>query len=161
MIVRTEEPTDVAAIHRVVAAAFEREDEADLVDRLRERGDGVISLVALDGGKLVGHILFSRMSAPFRALGLAPVAVLPERQRCGIGTRLICAGLDRARQGGWEGIFVLGDPAYYRRFGFDAALARGFQSPYRGPHLMVLALGATLPIAEGVVEYPPAFRSLD
>jgi putative acetyltransferase len=160
MILRSEEPSDIAAIHGVVAAAFDRPDEANLVDRLRADGDCVISLVALDEDALVGHALFSRMRAPFRALGLAPVSVRPERQRAGIGARLIRAGLDRARQDGWQGVFVLGNPDYYRRFGFDPALARGFASPYSGPHLMALALCAALPTATGIIEYASPFRSL-
>jgi len=160
MIVRSEEPTDIDIIHRVVAAAFNRPDEANLVDQLRAHGDCVISLVALVENELVGHALFSRMSAPFRALGLAPVSVMPECQRTGIGTRLIRAGLDRARQDAWQAVFVLGNPEYYRRFGFDAVLASGFTSPYAGPHLMALALGAGLPTNAGVVEYAPPFRSL-
>jgi len=160
MIIRSEDPTDLAAIRSVVTAAFSRPDEANLVDRLRQEGDSVISLVALEGSELVGHVLFSRMRAPLWALGLAPVSVIPERQRGGIGTRLIRAGLDQSRQRGWRGVFVLGDPAYYGRFGFDAGLARGFQSPYRGPHFMALALDAELPTAAGVAEYAPAFRAL-
>jgi putative acetyltransferase len=160
MIVRTETPTDIAAIRFVVAAAFKRSDEAILVDRLREHGDCVISLVAVDGGELVGHVLFSQVTAPFRALGLGPVAVTPERQRAGIGSRLIREGLEHARQGGWEGVFVLGNPGYYRRFGFDAGSASGFQSPYRGVHFMALALGGALAAVDGIVEYAPAFRLL-
>ena len=100
------------------------------------------------------------MTAPFAALGLAPVAVKPERQRSGIGSELIRRGLDRARKAGWQGVFVVGDPGYYRRFGFDPALASGFRSGYAGPHLMVLALGTNLPVAEGAIEYASAFRVL-
>jgi putative acetyltransferase len=102
MVVRREQPADTASIHNVVAAAFKREDEANLIDHLRADGDCEISLVALDGGELVGHVLFSRMAAPFPALALAPVSVRPDRQRSGIGSQLIRAGLDRARKADWQ-----------------------------------------------------------
>lgn len=156
-VIRDEEPRDRAAVRAVIEAAFARPDEADLVDRLREDGDREVSLVAVEGGAIVGHVLFSKMGAPFRALGLAPVAVAPTRQRSGIGSRLIRAGLERARAAGWQGVFVLGDPAYYRRFGFDPALAAGFACAYAGPHLMALALGPALPAGGGEIAYAPAF----
>jgi putative acetyltransferase len=117
--IRDEKPEDAAAIRAVVEAAFPQPAEADLVDQLRADGDSVISLVAVDDGKVVGHIVFSKLTAPFRALGLAPVSVLPDRQNAGIGSRLIQAGLDRAVQDGWQGAFVLGEPEYYCRFGFE------------------------------------------
>jgi putative acetyltransferase len=160
MMIREEQPADRMAIRSVVMAAFEREAEADLVDWLREGGDSTISLVAQENGAVVGHVLFSRMSAPFRALGLAPVAVSPEWQRAGIGGALIRAGLERAREEGWEAVFVLGDPAYYRRFGFEPSLAQGFSSPYAGPYLMALALQGDLPVATGEIGYAPAFARL-
>jgi putative acetyltransferase len=160
MKIRDEEPADLAALHEVVEAAFQRRDEADLVDKLRTDGDVVISLVALNRDELVGHVLFSKMVAPFSALGLAPVAVKPNWQRSGIGAKLIHAGLTRAKEKGWQGVFVLGAPSYYRGFGFDPALASGFTSPYSGPYLMALALGADLPATKGTIEYAPAFRSL-
>ncbi len=160
MHIRAEEPADPAAIRDVITAAFGRTLEADLVDRLRADGDAVISLVATREGGVVGHVLFSRVSAPFRALGLAPVAVVPDRQRAGIGSRLIRVGLERAAEKGWQAVFVLGDPAFYRRFGFDAEQASGFSSPYAGPHLMVLALGGALPATTGEIAYAPAFAGL-
>ena len=106
LIIRGEHPTDLAAIHDLVAAAFQRPDEAFLVDHLHSDGACVISLVAVDGDEIVGHVLFSRMVAPFRALGLGPVSVRPNRQRAGIGSQLIRTGLDQAREAGWQGVFV-------------------------------------------------------
>jgi putative acetyltransferase len=86
---------------------------------------------------------------------------LPERQRTGIGSLLIRDGLARSRAAAWVGVFVLGDPAYYRRFGFRAERASGFASPYAGPHLMALALGrGDLPARRGSIRYAPAFASL-
>ena len=83
MIIRGETPSDFAAVYELVTAAFQRPNEAFLVDRLHSNGEHVISLVAVDGGEIVGHILFSRMAAPFRALGLGPVSVKPHRHARG------------------------------------------------------------------------------
>ena len=160
-IIRDEEAGDEPGIRAVVAAAFARQGEARLVERLRTAGDAVISLVAVDRDEIVGHAVWSKMSAPFRALGLGPVAVTPDRQRAGIGDRLIRAGLEQAREAGWQAVFVLGDPAYYGRFGFDAGQASGFMCRYAGRHFMVLALGGPLPVTRGVVEYASAFALLD
>ena len=160
MVVGEEAPPDIPAIRAVVEAAFDRSDEAELVARLRADGDAVTSLVAVDDDRIVGHVMLSRMTAPFRALGLAPVSVAPDRQRSGIGSRLIRDGLARAAAAGWEGVFVLGEPAYYRRFGFSPALASGFASPYAGPYLMALALAGALPARDGRIAYAPAFATL-
>ena len=160
MVIRSERPIEIAAVNEVVAAAFARPDEAKLVACLRADGDAVISLVAVDGGKIVGHVMFSRMTASFPALGLGPVSVRPERQRSGVGSRLVREGLTRAQEGGWKAVFVLGDPGYYRRFGFDPALASGFRCRYAGPHLMALALGSGSVTGGAMVDYPTAFGAL-
>jgi putative acetyltransferase len=161
-MIRAETVSDIAAIRAVEEAAFARPHEADLVDALRAAGDAVFSLVAIEAEQLVGHAMFSRMGAPFRALGLGPVAVRPDRQRRGIGGRLIREGLLRAEAENWQVVFVLGNPAYYRRFGFDTAMAAGFGSPYAGPYLMALPLGAPdLPTRSGRVDYAPAFAALE
>ena len=157
---REAERGDLTAVRRTLEEAFGRPDEADLVSRLRADGDAVLSVVALEEERLVGCAVFSRMTAPFRALALAPVAVSPDRQGRGVGTRLIREGLGRAAAGGWEGVFVLGDPAYYRRFRFNAGAATGFRSPYAGPGFMVLSLCGALPVTAGEVAHAPAFASL-
>jgi putative acetyltransferase len=161
MIIRSEAPDDVAAIRIVEETAFGQSAEAQLVDDLRAAGDSVFSLVAVDDDTVVGHALFSRMKAPFPALALGPVAVLHKYQRTGTGSRLIRQGIARSEATGWQGIFVLGDPAFYRRFGFDVGKASGFVSPYAGPHLMALPLGGNeLPITAGCIQHAPAFAKL-
>lgn len=149
--------SDAEAVRATVAAAFGRTDEADLVDRLRADGDAVVSLVAEDEGKVVGHLTLSRMTAPFRALALAPVSVTPGRQGRGIGSAMILAAVEAARLGGWQGVFVLGDQAYYSRFGFDVAAAKGFDSPFAGDHFALLALTERSAMAEGEVIHAPGF----
>jgi putative acetyltransferase len=161
MIVQLETPGDVAAIRAVEEAAFLQSAEAKLVEDLRDAGDSVFSLVAVEDGIIAGHAMFSRLQAPFRALALGPVAVLPDRQRMGVGSRLIREGIARSEAAGWLGIFVLGDPAFYRRFGFDVGKASGFTSPYAGPHLMALPLGGNeLPTDAGSIRHAPAFTKL-
>lgn len=162
MNIRTEITADRPAVFALYAAAFPTPAEARLVDRLRADGDAMIALVAEDAaGQLVGHVLFSRMQAPFRALALAPVAVADAQRRQGIAAQLIRHGLAEAERAGWQGVFVLGDPAYYQRFGFTADTAAGFASPYAGPYFMALPLGtATLSVRTGEVRHAEAFAAL-
>ena len=159
--IRPEIPSDIVAVRAVQEAAFGRSDEANLVDALRNDGTAIFSLVAGEAERIVGHIVLSEMRAPFRALGLGPIAVLPERQHNGIGSKLILEALMRARADAWDGVFVVGNPSYYERFGFNAHLASGFQSPHAGPYLMALALRAKdLPAQTGSIEYALAFAAL-
>jgi putative acetyltransferase len=160
--VRLETTADHAAVRQLLLNAFPTAAEADLVESLRHDGDVVIALVAEDMGRLIGQVVLSRMKAPFRALGLAPVAVEAAQRRRGIGASLIKEALGLAERCGWNAVFVLGEPAYYRRFGFDPRLAAPFDCPYAGPHLMALALGGkALPVNVGKIDYAPAFAALD
>lgn len=116
-------------IRSINEAAFGRPDEADLVDGLRSEGAVLLSLVAEVERQIVGHVLFSRMSietsgGPVPAAALAPVAVLPDHQRRGIGEQLIRHGLDLLRARGERIVIVLGHPGYYPRFGFSSQKAR-------------------------------------
>ena len=159
-------PADASAIREIHLAAFPTPAEADLVERLERDRDSILSLVAERNGRPAGHILLSRMRVSgdgrdYRALGLGPVAVLPDLQRKGLGSALIRAALAEAKEAGEELVFLVGDPAYYRRFGFAAETAAPFASPYAGPYLMALALSdAPLPV-EGRADYPPAFAALE
>ncbi len=162
VVVQPETPGLHSAIRAVLLQAFPSPVEADLVERLRADGDIEIGLVACDGRDVIGHIAFSPMTAPMKALGLGPVAVAPERQGHGIGSLLIREGLERARTAGWETVFVLGEPAYYTRFGFNTATASGFSSPYAGPYFMAISLSGRAPtVSTGRVDYAPAFRDLE
>jgi len=145
----------------VVKAAFGREDEARLVGVLNKAGDSIVSLVAVEEGIIVGHVLLSQMAAPFPALGLAPLSVRPDCQGRSLGSALVRAAVAQALAVGARAVFVLGDPDFYGRFGFGTPQARGFASPYAGPHLMVLPVGGSLPVPTGRIEYAPAFAELD
>lgn len=166
MSVRPAEPRDSAAIRAVHVAAFPTPLEADLVEALARDGDIAISLVAERGGEIVGHVLLSRMRVSgdgrlYRALGLAPVAVLPGFQGAGIGTALIEGATAIAEASGEDLLFLLGEPDYYRRFGFSAEAAAPFASPYAGPYFMALPLRQDLVLpADGTAAYAPAFAGL-
>jgi putative acetyltransferase len=157
------EVEDRRAVHSINEAAFGRPCEADLVDSLRSEGVVLVSLVAeLDNG-VVGHILFSRMfietaGGSIPAVALAPVAVLPEHQGQGIGARLIRRGLDLLRGQGEQIVIVLGEPEYYRRFGFSSERAASLESPFPPDAFMAVELSAgALDGVRGKVQYPAAF----
>jgi putative acetyltransferase len=132
VVIRPETPDDIPAIHEVVAAAFQEPDEAGLVDALRDAGKSLLSLVAVLDGRVVGHIMFSLMRvepAVITAVGLAPLAVAPELQRQGIGSRLARIGIAEMRRRNYDAVFVLGSTVYYPRFGFEATLGRNLSAP--------------------------------
>ncbi|MDQ2695391.1 MAG: N-acetyltransferase [Pseudomonadota bacterium] len=162
--IRLEQPGDAPAIRRVHEAAFGRNAEADLVDALYRNDAATLSLVAVQDGRIVGHILFSPVSLDgVAAVGLAPVAVLPEFQGRGIGARLIRAGLDGCRQLGREAVVVLGEPAYYRRFGFGPASRHGIRCQYEVPEEAFMALElkpGSLNGRGGVARYRPEFDAV-
>ncbi len=161
MKIRLETAADRWGIRAVAEEAFPTRMEADLVDRLRADGDMVFSLVAVVDDDIVGHAVFSMMRMPTGTLGLGPVAVLARHRRQGIAANLIREGLRRAREEGWKGVFVVGNPDYYSRFGFDSVSAAVFASPYAGPNLLALALQSDgLPSREASLEYPAAFAAL-
>lgn len=119
------------------------------------------SLVAEKDAHILGQVLLSRMSAPFPALALGLVSVSVEQQRRGIESALIRAAVERAREDGWIGIFVLGDPKYYGRFGFNADGAAGSSTPYAGSPSMVLTFTPSLPAIHGDLHHAPAFAALE
>lgn len=121
--IRPEEQADIPLIHSLLVSAFGNRTKADLVDALRTAGAATLSLVAVEGEQLVGHILFSPVSSEFDLfgkyfLGLVPITVAPERQKQGVGSKLVRRGLEIALANGWDAVFVLGSPTYYARFGF-------------------------------------------
>lgn len=162
-IENTESIDERAAIRAVNAAAFGGPDEADLVDKLRGDEYALISLVAELKGIIVGHIMFSRMwihTSPglVSAVALAPVAVLPEHQREGIGGLLIQHGLELLRDRGERIVIVVGHPDYYPRFGFSPDKAELLESPFPSEAFMALELSlGALDGVRGRVVYPSVF----
>ena len=158
--VRAERPGEAAAIERVHTLAFGQPDEAFLVRRLRAEGYTIVSMTAIDGDDIVGHVLFSRLSVPgLEAVSLAPVAVLPERQRQGIGSEMIRRGLEACRSSALDVALVVGEPGYYTRFGFSLAVGSQFVCPWSGPYLLGLELQPGI-LGSGTyaVEYPAPFQ---
>jgi putative acetyltransferase len=166
--VRREGPEDVEAVRRVHEEAFGQRDEAEVVNRLRAREKTVVSLVAVRDDLVVGHILFSRVtiaSAPraFKAVGLAPLGVLPAYQRQGAGTLLVRAGIEACRKAGYGCVVVLGHPQYYPRFGFVSASRYGLKCQWDAPEgaFMALALReGALEGCSGLVRYEAEFGGL-
>ena len=168
MIIRTEEPPDVAAIRFVNEQAFDGSGEANAIDALRDRGAVTLSLVAVIDDRVVGHLCFTPavIESPDRswpAIGLAPLAVLPEYQRRGIGSALMDAGLEECRRLGHERIIVLGHPAYYPRFGFERASQHNVRFEFEAPDeaCMILALQpGALDGVSGVAKYQPEWNGV-
>ena len=164
MHIRDEQPADKEAIFRLTAAAFELMPYSDgsepvIIDKLRENGDLALSLVAVDGGEVVGHIAFSPVTINGVAdhwFGLGPVSVKPEKQRNGIGSKLVLAGLDWLKSHGANGCVLVGDPDYYARFGFksDGNLSYG---DVPTEFVQWLSFDGKSPV--GVIIYSPAFEA--
>lgn len=161
-VVRDETPDDAMAIDQVTRAAFlqqpfSRQTEHQIVRGLREAGALKLSLVATMDGRVVGHVAFSPVTVGAQDpgwWGMGPVSVAPAQQRSGIGSSLVRSGLRRLRERGVAGCVVLGDPAYYGRFGFSPQAGLVYPGP-PADHFMALALDGAQPIGE--VSYHPAF----
>jgi len=164
--IRPETPDDLSAIHRIIAQAFagqphSKQTEHLLVDALRSAGALSVSLVAEQAGEILGHIAFSPVlinGIGLNWFGLAPLAVSPHHQRHGIGTALIAGGLSHLDELGAQGCVVLGDPAYYSRFGFRpraGLILEGVPAEY------FMAHPATANYPQGAVSFHPAFALCD
>lgn len=163
--VRPETPADFAAVREVNESAFGQPAEAGLVDALRVVARPLVSLVAVEDGRVAGHILFSPVTVDgpqgvSAAMGLAPMAVRPERQNAGIGSALVRRGLAACAALGEDVVVVLGHPHYYPRFGFVPAATKGLSCEYPVPNdvFMVTELvPGALRGRTGRVKYRPEF----
>ncbi len=168
IIIRAEAPEDYAAVRRVNALAFGRDGEAKLVDKLRAASPH-ISLVAVEDSEVVGHIFFSPATvesypADFAAVALGPMAVLPEHQSRGVGSRLVARGLEECEARGHDAVFVLGHPDYYPRFGFSPSAAKGIRCEFPVPDeaFMVVELRpGALGGRTGLMKYRPEFAEVE
>jgi len=160
--IRTEDVGDADAIADVTtrafrAAAHSSGTEAKIVEALRHAGALTVSLVATESGSIAGHVAVSPVRIDGREerwFGLGPVSVAPEHQSKGIGTALVQAALERLRELKADGCIVLGDPAFYRRFGFSSDPGLGYED-VPPEYLQRLLLAGTPP--KGEVSYHPAF----
>ena len=162
MIVRPERTSDVAAIGRVTTKAFDGKwyadgSEAAISERLRKAGVLTVSLVAEGEGEVIGHVAFSPVELSGGDTGwyaLGPIAVHPDWQGAGIGSELVRQGLAALRTLEAAGCVLIGEPAYYQRFGFrhpDGLSVKGDAADY----FMALTLRAPQPL--GIVTFHPAF----
>ena len=164
--IRTEAPEDIDATRTVNENAFPTRLEAELVDTLRQLAHPIVSLVAVTGGRVTGHILFTPvtlLSHPATLLmGLGPMAVMPTHQRRGVGSGLVWMGLEECRRLGAAAVVVLGHPDYYPRFGFAPASGFGLSSEYVVPDDVFMALELktnALRELSGTIRYHPAFSA--
>ena len=166
--IRPQQPEDAVQVRHVNEQAFGQRLEADLGETLQEACADVLSLVAVDAGNagIVGHILFTpvtieRAERPLAGMGLGPMAVLPEYQRQGIGSRLVEQGLEILRQRSCPFVVVVGHPEYYPRFGFERASTHDLASPWDGvpdPAFMVMILDArAMQGVSGIARYRREF----
>ncbi|MDZ7956403.1 MAG: N-acetyltransferase [Aulosira sp. DedQUE10] len=168
MNIRSEIITDYTAISEVNTRAFGQRNEARLVEEIRnsERYIPELSLVAEIEDLVVGHILFSYIDLvgeqTLQILGLAPMAVLPDFQRQGVGSALVQAGLEIANTRKEAIVIVLGHPHFYTRFGFKPSVNYAIESPFSVPEdfFMVKALRSYQESFKGKVVYPPAFETV-
>jgi putative acetyltransferase len=166
VVIRREAPEDGAAVREVNERAFEQPDEAEIVDRLRSHGKVLLSLVAVREDRVVGHILFTRVvvescEESFTAVGLGPMAVLPELQKRGVGSLLVREGLDACRKREHEVVVLVGHPEYYPRFGFVPASRYGLTCEFEVPDEVFMAVElreGALAGRTGRVRYEPEFR---
>ena len=160
LTIRDSKPEELSAIIALNDLAFGQADEGRIVESLHEEGDSLLSLVAEQDGKLVGHIQFFTIEviapSPARFAGLGPISVAPELQKTGIGGSLIRTGLDQLKATGIQRVFVLGDKDYYPRFGFSVEETSGMSAPWGGPYFMAIALNSGGPDMAGL-QYPAAF----
>lgn len=164
MQIRSESDHDREAVHALNLLAFDTPSEADLVDTLRDQLERFISLVAEEDGKVVGHIMFSPVHLSghpdARLMGLAPMAVEPARQRTGIGSAMVRAGLAQCKLMGYGAVVVLGHPDYYPKFGFSPSTTFDIRCEYDVPEEVFMAIElrpGALSGKSGVVKYHTAF----
>ena len=162
--IREERPEDVAGIREVNDRAFGQEQEGRIVDALRANGAAVLSLVAIAEERVVGHIMYSPITVgEVTGATLAPMAVLPEQQRQGIGSRLVEAGNQRLKLAGYPFVIVLGHPGFYPRFGFLPANSRDIKCEWDVPAeaFMVLVLDeAKMKGVSGLAKYREEFSTV-
>ena len=167
ILIRKEGNEDFKSIKEVNGLAFGQSQESDLIDKLRKKTEfsDELSLVAIFGEKIVGHILFFQVSIVFEkgihmTLSLGPMSVLPEYQNQGIGGELIRAGLKRAKDLGFKSVIVLGHPEYYPRFGFRKASEWNIKDPFGAPEVAMMATElekGCLDFGGGIIDYPQEY----
>ena len=169
-LIRNEKPGDYPGIKKVNDLAFGQPNEGVLIEKLRENSAFIkeLSLIAELDGKIIGHILFfpiwiRKDQNKYRSLALAPMSVMPEYQKKGIGSQLIIKGIETTRDQGFKSIIVLGHEFYYPKFGFAPASQWNIKAPFDVPDEVFMALElipGRLEGVSGIVEYPKEFEEV-
>ncbi len=168
--IRKEEEKDYKQIYEVNKLAFQQENESKLIEKIRKSKNFIpgLSIVAEIDNRIVGHILFSKIkiigASDYESLALAPMAVIPEFQKKGIGSELIKKGIAKAKELGFDSIIVLGHKEYYPRFGFQRASKWDIKCPFEVPEDVFMAIELTEKALEGkagTVEYPDEFNEVE
>jgi predicted N-acetyltransferase YhbS len=169
IIIRQEMVSDYKKVYEINKRAFNQENESKLIEKIRKGENYVpeLSLVAEIEDNIVGHILFSKIkiagNSIYDSLALAPMAVIPEYQKKGIGSKLVAKGLEMAKELGFNSIIVLGHKDYYPKFGFQRASEWGIKCPFRVPDEAFMAIELTengLDGKSGIVQYPDEFNEV-
>ena len=167
MIIRKEKSEDLQRIYEINEQAFKQKTESELIRKIRASKNFIpkLSLVAVKNGRIVGHILFSKIKIKgekeYESLILAPIAVLPELQKQGIGRKLITEGLKKARELGFSSIIVLGHKDYYPKFGFEKASKWKIKCSFDVPDEAFMAIelnSGALKGKSGIIEFPKEFQ---
>ena len=168
--IRKEEEKDHKQIYEVNKLAFQQENESKLIEKIRKSENFIpeLSIVAEIDNRIVGHILFSKIKiigdSDYESLALAPMAVIPEFQKRGIGSELIKKGIDKAKELGFDSIIVLGHKEYYPKFGFQRASKWNIKCPFEVPDDVFMAIELTEKAFEGkagTVKYPDEFNEAE
>ncbi len=168
--IRKEEEKDYKRVHEVSCLAFQQENESKLIEKIRKGKNFIpeLSLVVEIDDEIVGHILFSRIKIigdlVYDSLALAPMAVIPEFQKRGIGSKLVKKGIEKAKELGFDSIIVLGHKEYYPKFGFQRASKWNIKCPFEVPDEAFMAIELTKKAFEGkagTVKYPDEFMEVE
>ncbi|WP_138467429.1 GNAT family N-acetyltransferase [Poseidonocella sp. HB161398] len=158
--IRTAEPADHTEISVLLVSTFGQNNEHRLIESLRKSGQIALELVAVLDGRIVGHVCFSKFDVPADWWALAPVSVTTSQQSRGIGSELVRFGLDRARQMGCRAVVVVGNPVYYRRFGFVFDGPAQLSSPYPEQYTGLYPIDPSTASASVALRYPQAFEEV-
>ncbi len=165
--IRFELPKDIDEVRLLNDKAFGQPEEGRIVDKLRKSCNGILSLVAISNNKIVGHIMFSPVTIEtqkgvIEGMGLAPMAVLPELQNCGIGSKLVKEGLRIINNTTCPYVIVLGHEKYYPRFGFQRASKYGLTSQWEGvpddAFMAMILNDSVMKEVSGIVRYRDEFN---
>ena len=161
IIIQKELPENYLAVREILITCFKSDAESKLVVTLRNNDKAILSLVAVQNGEVVGHVMFTPVttspSSIAKGLGLAPLAVKPEYQKHGIGAKLVEEGLRLCLELGYDFVVLLGNPKYYQRFGFRKASDFGMQNEYGVDEPFMLIKLTKCDLQYGLIKYCPEF----